>query len=200
MLEVEKVREKQKKKEQKGKAKNANQEQNKEKEKEKEKGKEAEKSGNDHLHWIFRRLSFISRMSEDGSKKQTYIFKWFAAMATQLTKDEVQPYLIPIIFPLFRLVENPNLSILIKKRPEVKDCKDLADQVMDIVKKKAGTVNFFKSYNIVRSKVIERRQERKRKTAFEAVMNPQKHAQKKIAKNLHKKVKRSAKKKSRFMG
>ncbi len=54
------------------------------------------------LEWIFRRLSYMAR-KEEGHKKRV-IFQWFAAMVTQL--DDVTPYLISMLNPLFRIVDN----------------------------------------------------------------------------------------------
>lgn len=54
------------------------------------------------LEWIFRRLSYMAR-KEEGHKKRV-IFQWFAAMVAQL--DDVTPYLISMLNPLYRVVDN----------------------------------------------------------------------------------------------
>ncbi|KAI8977543.1 armadillo-type protein [Mycotypha africana] len=63
------------------------------------------------LNWLFRKASFNARGAairkiKSGIILRSAIFKWFAAMCNLMTSDEVPPYLMPVIAPIYRTVND----------------------------------------------------------------------------------------------
>ncbi len=139
------------------------------------------------LEWIFRRLSYMAR-KEEGHKKRV-IFQWFAAMVTQL--DDVTPYLISMLNPLYRVVDNKDTAHSASER----EIRILANEVVNMIKKKVGTMPFLKAYEFVRDRVSKVRGERKEKRRIEFVVDPRKAAARKIRKNEQKKEAKNRKRK-----
>ncbi|KAL6072065.1 U3 snoRNP protein [Balamuthia mandrillaris] len=146
-----------------------------EEEEEEEKEEDIEQTANgcyegtlQSLHWLFRRLSFLSRTQ--GPLTKTCVFKWFGAMATTMLSNDLEPFLIPMIAPMYRTInEGSNKQA---------DAAALATEVMDLVREKVGHMVFMKAQNEVRSKVDEQRAQRKRKRALLSLLNPEAAAQK----------------------
>jgi len=56
----------------------------------------------DTLHWVFRRLSYMSKKSSQSVKRKTFIFRWFSTMAMHLSEESLYSFLVPILVPLFK--------------------------------------------------------------------------------------------------
>lgn len=65
----------------------------------------------------------------------------------------------------------------------IKEFKGLAQESMDMLKKQVGTTEYLKAYSRVRQQVADRRLERKKRRAVQAVAAPDVYARKKIRKN-----------------
>jgi hypothetical protein len=59
------------------------------------------------LDWSFR-FHLLARFHQ--IQRQS-ILQWFAALSTQLSSEELQPLLVPILHPLFRLQQSTNLHV-----------------------------------------------------------------------------------------
>ncbi|KAG0375311.1 U3 snoRNP protein [Mortierella sp. AD032] len=146
------------------------------------------------LYWLIKRLSFLSRGAAMKSSKdraviqQTCIFQCMAAITTHIHTDELKPYLIPIISPIYRIVNDETA-----KGPETEELKKLGSEVLDLVQKRAGTTDYYMAYNKIRQHVLQVRQERKQKRVMQAMNDPQARARRRLQKNEMKSRKRQLK-------
>ncbi|KAF9085956.1 U3 snoRNP protein [Mortierella sp. AD031] len=146
------------------------------------------------LYWLVKRLSFLSRGAAMRNNKdrsviqQTCIFQCMAAITTHIHTDDLKPYLIPIISPIYRIVNDETA-----KGPETEELKKLGSEVLDLVQKRAGTTDYFVAYNKIRQHVLEVRRERKQKRVMQAMNDPQARARRRLQKNEMKSRKRQLK-------
>ncbi|KAF9948490.1 U3 snoRNP protein [Mortierella alpina] len=146
------------------------------------------------LYWLIKRLSFLSRgaaMRHNSNKsvvQQTCIFQCMAAIATHIHTQELKPYLIPIVSPIYRIVNDETA-----KGTEMEELKKLGSEVLDLVQKRAGTTDYFIAYNKIRQHVLEVRRERKQKRVMQAMNDPEGRARRRIQKNEMKSRKRQLK-------
>ncbi|KAI1314951.1 U3 snoRNP protein [Mortierella claussenii] len=146
------------------------------------------------LYWLIKRLSFLSRgaaMRKNGNKstmQQTCIFQCMAAITTHIHTNDLKPYLIPIIAPIYRIVNDETA-----KGPEIEELKKLGSEVLDLVQKRAGTTDYFVAYNRIRQRVLEVRRERKQQRVMQAMNDPEARARRRIQKNEMKSRKRQLK-------
>ncbi|KAI9252331.1 hypothetical protein BDA99DRAFT_563365 [Phascolomyces articulosus] len=133
-------------------------------------------------YWMFRRLTFTARgsLQNKGNSKnilmRSSIFKCFAAIANHMQAEELAPYLVSMITPIYRVTNDQQ----IKDDKEFEDLKQLGNEVLSMVQQKAGSTVYFAAYQRVRQRAADVRQERKAKRALEAVADPQLAAQRKI--------------------
>lgn len=72
----------------------------------------------------------------------------------------------------------------------INDLKTLAQEAMTMLENKVGTTEYLQGYSRVRQLVADRRAERKKRRAVQAVAAPDIYARKKIRKNERKREKR----------
>lgn len=72
----------------------------------------------------------------------------------------------------------------------VKEFKDLAQESVDMLQKRVGTTEYLQAYARVRQVVADRRAERKKRRAVQAIAAPDVYARKKLRKNEKKREKR----------
>ncbi|KAG1474631.1 hypothetical protein G6F56_000242 [Rhizopus delemar] len=147
------------------------------------------------LNWLFRKCSFDARRAAikkfHGSiMMRSAIFKWFAAMCNTMTAEELPPYLMPVIAPIYRTVNDEQ-----NKEPEFVPLQQLGSEVLGLLQNKAGPTVYFAVYQRVRQQVLKVREERKSKQALLAVTNPTLAAKRKLDK---KQKALQAKKKRKF--
>lgn len=132
------------------------------------------------LAWLFSKLSHAGRLVTRGGRTETApqrvgtVLKWMAAMATQLDVDVVSHFLIHILSPILRVMDDD-------QAPE--DLKLLASEVQDLVQEKVGPSQFTRTYAHVKQSVLDKRRERKNARLLEAVANPEKAAQRRMSRN-----------------
>ncbi|KAF9166281.1 U3 snoRNP protein [Actinomortierella ambigua] len=147
------------------------------------------------LFWLVKKLSFLSRGSAMRNNKntvqQTFIFQSMAAFTTLIKPEELLPYLIPMISPIYRIVNDETA-----KGPEVEELKRLGQEVLDLVQKRAGKTEYLTAYNKVRQHVLEVRRERKQKRVMQALNDPEARARRRLQRNEMKSRKRQAKTKA----
>jgi len=105
-----------------------------------------------------------------------------------LKPEEMTPHLPIVLGPLMGVMNDTT-----NKSKNFTSLKTLAQEVLDLVKERVGPTVFFEAYNEARMRQEALRDERKQKKAFEAVLNPEKTAQRKIQRNLQKKDSRKRK-------
>ncbi|KAG0201811.1 U3 snoRNP protein [Mortierella sp. GBA30] len=146
------------------------------------------------LYWLVKRLSFLSRgaamknNNNKGAVQQTCIFQCMAAIATHIHTQDLKPYLVPMISPIYRVVNDETA-----KGTEIEELKKLGSEVLDLIQKRAGTTDYFVAYNKIRQHVLEVRRERKQKRVMQAMNDPEARARRRIQKNEMKSRKRQLK-------
>uniref|UniRef100_U9SZI5 Uncharacterized protein n=1 Tax=Rhizophagus irregularis (strain DAOM 181602 / DAOM 197198 / MUCL 43194) TaxID=747089 RepID=U9SZI5_RHIID len=135
---------------------------------------------------IISRFAPIKR--EDNDLQRTSIYQWIAAMTTFIPSSDLIPYLIFIISPIYRFVNDETI-----KGKEIDGVKQLGKEILDLVQERVGTTQFHISYNKIRQQVLEVRRERKHKKTIMALVDPESAAKRKIQKNEMKKQNRKRK-------
>ncbi|KAG0190710.1 U3 snoRNP protein [Apophysomyces sp. BC1034] len=130
---------------------------------------DGEKStGRSSLNWLFRKVSFaargaaISQDSSGGILLRSSAFRWFAVMCNMIPTEELPPYLVPVIAPVYRTVEDKQTTTA-----GFDEVKRLGNELLSLLQKRAGSTAYFAAYQGVRQKVNDRKQDRKAKHAIE---------------------------------
>lgn len=111
--------------------------------------------------------------------KRTCVFKFLGAIAVDLGKDRLSPYLTTIIAPLYRELD----STYAEQDPTL---KNLAQELIELLKKQVGLEKFSLAFSAVQKEAGMKRAARKRHRAMQAVAKPDIAAKKKLKKNLNK--------------
>lgn len=134
------------------------------------------------IEWLIKKIAreakyeLVNKPKE--TIKRTFIFKLFAAISIELGREKLANYVQWIIPLLQRETE-------IDQNDE--NLKHLAKEVLDLIKITIGVENFSLVYSKTNKKRVEHKEERKRKLAQLAVVDPQMAATKKIRKQQRKK-------------
>ncbi|TFK50804.1 hypothetical protein OE88DRAFT_1680621 [Heliocybe sulcata] len=151
------------------------------------------------LPWLFSRLSYqarsahiarrnTSRANESWRYQPSSVFRWFAAMGSVLSKDMLERFLVHILTPLYRIVEDDTI-----RDPHMEELKTLATELQDLVREKVGTTAFANAYNKIRQGALHVRRERKTARAMLVTTNPEAAAKRKQGRNMNKKESRKRK-------
>uniref|UniRef100_A0AAR2LTR1 UTP20 small subunit processome component n=1 Tax=Pygocentrus nattereri TaxID=42514 RepID=A0AAR2LTR1_PYGNA len=170
-----------------------------EEEEEEEDEKEQEQSVEDKKRppsvlWVIKKLSLLAkREAADTPKvplKRTCVFKFLGALAVDLGKERLGPYLTTIIAPLYRELD----STYADQDPTL---KNLAQELIELLKKLVGLEKFSLAFAAVQKEATQRRALRKKHKALQAVAHPDIAARKKIKK--HQKKSEAKKRKIEFL-
>uniref|UniRef100_A0A3Q2XQB0 UTP20 small subunit processome component n=1 Tax=Hippocampus comes TaxID=109280 RepID=A0A3Q2XQB0_HIPCM len=135
------------------------------------------------LLWLIKKLSLMAKREAAHNPKiplkRTCVFKFLGAIAMDLGKERLGPYLTTIIAPLYRELE----STYAEQDPTL---KNLAQELIELMKKQMGLETFSLAFSAVQKQFAVRRAARKRQRATQAVTNPDIAAQKKVKKHLNK--------------
>ncbi|XP_050963565.1 small subunit processome component 20 homolog [Labeo rohita] len=135
------------------------------------------------LLWVMKKLSLLAkREAADTPKvplKRTCVFKFLGAIAVDLGKDRIGPYLTTIIAPLYRELD----STYADQDPTL---KNLAQELIELLKKLVGLERFSLAFVAVQKEAAQRRASRRKAKAIQAVTNPDVAAKKKVKKQLKK--------------
>ncbi|XP_077195287.1 small subunit processome component 20 homolog isoform X2 [Paroedura picta] len=142
-----------------------------------------EKSKPATLLWVMKRLSVMAKReaaySPKDPLKRTCIFKFLGAIAVDLGKDRVKPYLPTIIAPLYRELS----STYAEQDPTL---KNLSQEIIELLKKLVGLEPFSVAFASVQKQASQKRAVRKKQRALEAVSNPDIAAKKKLKRHKNK--------------
>ncbi|XP_051974584.1 small subunit processome component 20 homolog [Xyrauchen texanus] len=155
--------------------------------KEHQEEKELEEQENDDrpptLLWVMKKLSLLAKreaaVTPKVPLKRTCVFKFLGAIAVDLGKDRLGPYLTTIIAPLYRELD----STYADQDPTL---KNLAQELIELLKKQVGLERFSLAFAAVQKEAAQRRASRKKQKAMQAVVNPDIAARKKVKKQLKK--------------
>ncbi|TKS91003.1 Small subunit processome component 20 -like protein [Collichthys lucidus] len=162
-------------------------EEDEEEEKEKEEEEEEEEDDKDDrppsLMWLIKKLSLMAKREAAYTPKvplkRTCVFKFLGAIAMDLGKERLGPYLTTIITPLYRELD----STYADQNPTL---KNLAQELIELLKKQVGLERFSLAFSAVQKEFSQRRAARKRHRAMQAVANPDIAAKKKLKKHKNK--------------
>ncbi|XP_076578925.1 small subunit processome component 20 homolog [Chaetodon auriga] len=152
-----------------------------------EKDKEEEEDDKDDrppsLMWLINKLSLMAKREAAHTPKvplkRTCVFKFLGAIAMDLGKERLGPYLTTIITPLYRELD----STYADQDPTL---KNLAQELIELLKKQVGLERFSLAFSAVQKEFSQRRAARKRHRAMQAVANPDIAAKKKLKKHKNK--------------
>ncbi|XP_034530006.1 small subunit processome component 20 homolog [Notolabrus celidotus] len=135
------------------------------------------------LLWLMKKLSLMAKREAAYTPKiplkRTCVFKFLGAMAMDLGKERLGPYLTTIITPLYRELD----STYADQDPTL---KNLAQELIELMKKQVGLEKFSLAFSAVQKEFSLRRAARKRHRAMQAVANPEIAAKKKLKKHKNK--------------
>ncbi|KAK6482713.1 small subunit processome component 20-like protein [Huso huso] len=152
-------------------------------EEEEEEEKEEEKDRPASLLWVMKKLSVLAKREAAYSPKiplkRTCVLKFLGAIAVDLGKERVGPYLPIIITPLYRELN----STYAEQDPTL---KTLSQEIIELLKKLVGLESFSLAFAAVQKQATQKRAIRKRQKAMQAVANPAVAAKKKLKKHKNK--------------
>eukprot|EP00899_Mesostigma_viride_P005995 jgi/Mesvir1/15397/Mv06583-RA.2 len=137
--------------------------------------------------WIsFRHMKFVASKGAS-TVQRCAALRWFAAASSALGATDVEPYLPHIVAALFRItqVDEPT------SRDE--ELTSLAEEVSTHVRNLVGVTPFVDAYNEARKAHKASHDERKKKRATLALVDPEAHARKKIKRSKSKQASRKRK-------
>lgn len=120
------------------------------------------------------------------TQKRNCVLRLVSAVALNLGRDGVEPFLTDILKPIHRELEVPSSF----KDP---DLKTLAQEALDLIKGLAKRDAVSQAYAILQKATIKTRETRRKKKALEAVADPLMAARKKVKKNQAKEASRKRK-------
>lgn len=124
------------------------------------------------LEPIFKKLGKVALKVRGVQTKS--IFEWYKAISLQMGHEGVQSHGATILLPLYKITEGFAGKVISG------DLKLLADDVLCHMKDIMGVESFVQAYNLVRQKVKATRDKRKKIEKIAAIVNPMRHAQKKM--------------------
>ncbi|EGG14102.1 HEAT repeat-containing protein [Cavenderia fasciculata] len=125
------------------------------------------------IDWMFSRLSKIA--SKRGETRRKVVFRWYAVMVTQLNMDNLKEYLGFIVSPIVKTLDS--------KVENVSDAeKELAEEVLIMLRKKIGAVNVSKLYKEIEEKIIAKRFERRQEGKLLKINDYAQYKQKQVEK------------------
>ncbi|XP_048124200.1 small subunit processome component 20 homolog [Alosa alosa] len=166
--------------EEKGEEEKAEEEEEGEQEEEEEEEEDVDDDRPPSLLWVMKKLCVLAKREAAYTPKvplkRTCVFKFLGAVAVDLGKDRLDPYLTTIIRPLHRELD----STYADQDPTL---KNLAQELIELLKKLVGLQRFSLAFATVQKEASKRRASRKRHRAMQAVANPDIAARRKIKKH-----------------
>ncbi|KAM6502751.1 Armadillo-type fold [Amanita muscaria] len=161
--------------------------------------RQEERKRNDPLPWLFTKLSYqirsayIARTNKSDNPVNWHlqplaVLRWFAAMASFMEPSRLEKFLVHILSPLYRLIEDDMI-----RDGSMDEIKTLAIELQDLVQNKVGAVKFSNVYNHIRQSVLTTRRERKEARAIHATVDPVAAAKRKLQRNVTKKMSKKRK-------
>lgn len=153
----------------------------------------------DELPWLFSKVSYqarsahIARRNKSGSSSNwslqpLAILRWFAAMASHMDGGRLEKYLVHILTPLYRIVEDDTIH-----DAQMTELKTLGIELQDLVQEKVGTIKFSGVYSQIRQGAVGIQRERKASRALQNATNPEAAGKRKMQKSQVKKQSRKRK-------
>eukprot|EP01134_Creolimax_fragrantissima_P003199 CFRG3199T1 len=124
--------------------------------------------------WICKRLAYVARNTvvhdaRLSALRRKCVFEYFAAMTNIASAQTLKPLLTTIILPVVSVNED---------RRETEEIRVLAVELSEMLTKKVGPTEYMTAHSQVSRHQNNLRQERRKRRAFEAVVNPAKRQEK----------------------
>ncbi|KAI0364814.1 hypothetical protein BV20DRAFT_955431 [Pilatotrama ljubarskyi] len=157
-------------------------------------------AGGDHpLPWLFSKLSYQTRSAlirrrnraaspPNWSHQPAAILKWFAAMVSHMQATDVERFLMHMLSPVYRIVEDDTV-----RDPQMDELKTLSIELQDLIQSKVGTTSFAQVYNEIRQKVLMVRRDRRTARVIQTTTDPAAAAKRRLHRNTAKKESRKRK-------
>jgi len=126
------------------------------------------------LEAVAGRLASLTQTS--GHTRGCTAMRWYAAIASQLSSDQLQPLLPALMAPVARAADDRSGKVHLR-------VKEMAGEALQLLQKRAETPDFVAAYQKLKEGQKAARRERKQREAVEAVAEPERAAQKRIAIN-----------------
>ncbi|EIW53914.1 uncharacterized protein TRAVEDRAFT_132229 [Trametes versicolor FP-101664 SS1] len=151
------------------------------------------------LPWLFSKLSYQTRSALINRRNTSFgapnwscqpaaVLKWFAAMVSYMQATDVERFLMHILSPVYRIVDDDTV-----RDPQMDELKTLAIELQDLVQSKVGTTTFANVYNSIRQKVLTVRRDRRTARVIQHTTDPAAAANRKFHRNTSKKESRKRK-------
>ncbi|KAJ9063483.1 U3 snoRNP protein [Entomophthora muscae] len=151
-------------------------------------GKDQDLAHKSPLNWLLKRCSYLGRfevLKAGVFVRKTYIFQLFAALASQIEPDHLKGFLVPIMFPLFRTLQDPVIKVDPSRFPSL---IELATEVDTFIKSRVDPTSYLETITLIQNVTRNRRNARKDSLAQKALSNPQGYAAARAARNQNKHV------------
>nr|CAD1819808.1 unnamed protein product [Ananas comosus var. bracteatus] len=121
---------------------------------------------------LLKKMGKIAMQMEDAQMK--IVFNCFKMISLQLGSGDSLAYAPQMLFPLYKVCEGFAGKIV------GDEIKQLAEEVRDSVRDVLGVDNFVQVYNMIRKNLKQKREKRKQSQKLVAVVNPMRHAKRKL--------------------
>jgi U3 small nucleolar RNA-associated protein 20 len=151
---------------------------------------EASVTGEPCTAWLIKRVATQLQSDRDVKREtttlvRTLLLKILAVAIQILSAEDVELHAVVVAKPLYKYAE---AQVHTQSQTQL---KDLAQEVLSLMRTKLGTTTFTHAYNTVRQAQVALRQERKQKRTIEAIAHPELGAQKRVKAGMKKKAKRA---------
>ncbi|KAG6860769.1 hypothetical protein C0995_007801 [Termitomyces sp. Mi166 len=130
----------------------------------------------------------ISLSQKNWAQQPLAVIRWFAAMSSYMGASHLEKFLVHILTPLHRLLEEDTI-----RDSQMDELKTLGTELQDVLQGKVSPTKFSTAYNQIRQSVLGVRKDRKAARATQAVVNPEAAARRRIHRNVVKKESRKRK-------
>ncbi|WFD44325.1 U3 snoRNP protein [Malassezia psittaci] len=135
------------------------------------------------LAWLFSRMSHAARFTpranarDQDLRRISAIFKWFAAISTQISPEILEMFLVHILSPIQRITDDDSVE---------ETHRTLAAEVQELIQSRVSATSFTRAYAHVRQAILTNRRERRNHRLMQNVMDPERAAKRRHTRNLHK--------------
>ncbi|WFD00171.1 U3 snoRNP protein [Malassezia yamatoensis] len=146
-----------------------------------------EQDGNDAeenpLAWLFSRMSHAARFTPRANARNqdlrriSAIFKWFAAISTQIPPEILEQFLVHILSPIQRITDDESVE---------ETHRTLASEVQELIQSRVSATSFTRIYAHVRQAILANRRERRNQRLMQNIMDPERAAKRRHTRNVHK--------------
>jgi len=138
--------------------------------------------------WLFKRIAHLAKPK--GEVRRCAVFKWFAAMGTCLSPERLKTNMAVMVTALYRATIDGQQE---EANEGKQNSAELAQEVLELLEQKCGAAFFLEITTQVKKQFADKRVERKRAKAVEALTDPQAASKRKLQRNIEKKLNKKRK-------